>query len=302
MKITFSVISCVLILAASLPSQTRQTGTYEVCKDTLRSMDHFQREYHQVESKYVIKRGLDTYRAVMSELSYAITQGRVYPHLLSLTRLLLVEDPPASTVERRQYQRSVRAALEKAIQEARDSDMGELMQQFQRAYQQLELRRQRVTDLDCYAVVDRYEKSGSTSAPASIRDDGRVVDPSLQAKVQPYAGTWYAGSKGGCWQLDINVSGLKMSWTTQFHGPFVDSTTGGGIWNGNGFKVNWAGSYNNQGCQSCLVKAGRRAGTTVMTIDSSGQSLSTVSTESADSQVFSAGRQFSGRWTRNSCR
>lgn len=128
-----------------------------------------------------------------------------------------------------------------------------------------------------------------------------TVDPALAARLHLFAGTWYAGSKTQCWQMNVSVSGTNITGSTALNGPFVDTTTFKGTWTGAEFVANWTGKYNNPGCASCKATQGSRAGRTVLKYDESGRTLHMVSTEAKESEVFSGGRVFSGRYLKTPC-
>lgn len=128
-----------------------------------------------------------------------------------------------------------------------------------------------------------------------------VVDAALAARLQRFAGTWYSGGRGQCWQLSLSVSGGAISGSSQLFGPFVDTGDLEGNWNGAAFAYQSKGRYSSDGCTTCKNKQGTRLGSGTLRYNESGPAIEMVFNESDKSEIF-PGRQFSGRYTKSPCK
>lgn len=281
------LISLLLSVSFALGAYGQRGSVADVCRETKTVLAQYHREQAELTRTIAIKKEEDGFRRLLSELRRAIANGYVYNGLNMLNLFLGFDVPPDSSIERREYQKTVRTALERELQKALNADMDELSLQLDRVTSQVKLRERRMGDLKCYEVLDR-ERAGTT-------------DPAILASLQRFSGTWYAGGLGGCWQTTVTVSGDKMTAKGTFTGPFTDNTEYEGKWNGSAFVGTYTGDYNNPGCVSCKVTQGKRAGTFSVTYNESANALDWTSNESEKSEVFRP-RSFSGKNVKTACK
>jgi hypothetical protein len=139
--------------------------------------------------------------------------------------------------------------------------------------------------------------SGNTSGGRAGGPPPAPPDPSLEK----LNGTWYHGGYGGCYTMNFNISGFKVSGSSTFSGPYSDSSSFQGEGKGGSLSGTWSGSYSSTGCTSCKVKAGTRSGTFTASFNVADQTMSWSTTDDDKSQVF-PGRTFGSSWTRKPCK
>lgn len=128
---------------------------------------------------------------------------------------------------------------------------------------------------------DAGQRKGGVNPP------GSAVDPVLNARLQKFAGTWYTGSPGQCWQLTLSISGTTIKGVTTNAGPFVDTGQLEGSWDGSAFSFRSTGTYKSDGCVTCKNRQGTRTGTGSLRYNEAGPTLDSVFNESGTSENFS---------------
>lgn len=121
-------------------------------------------------------------------------------------------------------------------------------------------------------------------------------DPSLER----LNGTWYFAGYGGCYVLNLSISGFKVTGSSSFNGPFTDTSTIDGTGKNGALSGTYTGTYSNPGCISCKAKSGPRTGTFRASYNIADQTMSWSTTDDEKSMAF-PGRTFGSSWTRRPC-
>ncbi|HEX6186852.1 MAG TPA: hypothetical protein VFZ40_02125 [Pyrinomonadaceae bacterium] len=148
-----------LVMAGLLcaPGTATAQSTADVCRETNKVLKQLEREHDEAGRLNQIKSNEEEWRGILAELRRGIASGYVISMLDELSARVNVRGPGygASNNERLAFQKTLRDLLEKAIQEARDSNANELLDRLLRVRDQIALRQSRMFSLKCSEVFKR---------------------------------------------------------------------------------------------------------------------------------------------------
>ncbi|HKO36009.1 MAG TPA: hypothetical protein VJV21_05990 [Pyrinomonadaceae bacterium] len=153
------LLPLLLVLAAllSAPGVAIAQSTVDVCRETNKVLRPLLRELDEAERLSDVKSNEEEWRGVLAELRRGIASGYVISRLDEFSARVRVRGPGygASNNERLAFQKTLKDFLEKAIQEARDSDEKELLDRLLKVRDQTNLRENRMDNLKCSEVFKR---------------------------------------------------------------------------------------------------------------------------------------------------
>jgi hypothetical protein len=187
------------------PVASATPTTAEICAESQKIIDEYQREYDELLRTRMFKMKENTFRNKLSTLDKTIATGS----FLSMGELrLILQDVkvelPKSPItgsekelgqltapERSSLQRTLRSVIHRGLEQAANTTMDRLNDRISKNLFQTGTRRQRMKDLDCVNVLKRKK--------------GETVDSD---KTPDISGTW----KYGGYVYNIKQSGSTFTW------------------------------------------------------------------------------------------
>lgn len=153
------LLPLLLVLAGllSAPNTATAQSTVDVCRETNKVLRPLLRERDEAERLSDLKSNEEEWRGVLAELRRGIASGYVISRLDYFSARVRVRAPGygASNNERLAFQKTLKDFLEKAMQEARDSDKEELLDRLLKVRDETALRVNRMYRLKCSEVFER---------------------------------------------------------------------------------------------------------------------------------------------------
>ncbi len=224
------ILSALISFSGAVSSVSAQT-TAEVCRETQKVIEQYQREEQEATTNAYYKNNEMDMRRNLSILNKAISNGNLLndrnlgalAHELFLT---LPKEPIQMTPdERSAFQRQARSILVQKIQEISGFTLEELDQKGERIKQQLSVRRERFKTLNCDEVLSRGKDLGSTPIDGSTipMDDwtGTQNSNGKESADWQYQFTFKLTKKGSAYYgqifneepTEIEIEGSKFVWT-----------------------------------------------------------------------------------------
>ncbi len=237
------LITSIFFLATTSTVFAQTKSTLEICDETQRVMDQYEREHIELLRKRVFKQGEESVRTHLSALDQAIKSGTLIKvdRLVQLAKLVKIELPKDSddseklpvqlTVqERSALQRVISSVLGRELEEAVNTTLDRIDDRLAKNRYQVKIRQQRLKDLNCAQVLK----------DASVEGEG---DATSTGDAACWNGT-FGGTDTGRHTMTINLTQgadgtVTGGWRFNQSGTLVKATITEATVKGNSLEGKW---------------------------------------------------------------
>jgi len=153
-----------LLLSLPHPAATASAQTTaEVCRETKRVLDEYQRNYYTTDVMIEIKNYPSSWERLLGDLNRHVTEGSMPSDFQTYENWRAHGIISPEAIEAPDVARVVRDRLVELMRDARTSGFNALKDQNARNRVQIDLRQQRMAALHCDEVLARARSSGSTA-------------------------------------------------------------------------------------------------------------------------------------------